>query len=227
MHSMTIGRYSRSPLVEAILDFQVEVPEDRGPSDLAQCRDAAYPEGKSLPPPQKGVLQASGDGKQLFQARSDGLTVHRLAPYQGWTPFREEVRRLWEIYRRTIRPRKVERVALRYINRLDLPFPIAEIKDYLRTSPDVSPDLPQGLAGFFMELNIPQPDLRCTLLLRETVVSPALPGMASVILDLDLFRTEAIPSEEADLWAFLDCLRIRQNAIFEACITDRMRERIQ
>jgi uncharacterized protein (TIGR04255 family) len=245
MHGMTKSRrYSRAPITEAIIDFQVELPEDIELSDLERCQDPAYPRKKALPvlgdqvalgkeaatsPParQVGFLFASADGKQLFQARSNGFTVHRLGPYEGWEPFRNEARRLWDIYRQAVRPQKVARVAVRYINRLDLPSPVEEIRDYLRTSPEVSPDLPQGLEGFFMQLAIPQRDITSTLLLREMAVPPAAPGVASVVLDVDLFRSEDIPADDAEIWAFIENLRARKNAIFQACITDRTREVIQ
>jgi uncharacterized protein (TIGR04255 family) len=245
MHGMTTSRhYSRAPIAEAIIDFQVELPEGVDLSDLERCQDAAYPGRKALTGTndrvgfrtegststtlrQVGFLFASVDEKQLFEARCDGFTVHRLAPYQGWESFRDEARRLWDIYAQTAHPSKVARVALRYINRLDLPLPVVELKDYLRTCPEVSPDLPRELEGFFLQLNIPQPDIKTSLLLRETVVPPAAPGVASVVLDIDLFRSHDIPPDDAGMWAFLESLRARKNKIFEACITDRTRQVIQ
>lgn len=243
MHGMTTSRhYSRTPITEAIIDFQVELPDGVGLSDLERCQDAAYPCKKALPVSvgptelevatsatsrQVGFLFASADEKQVFQARSDGFTMHRLAPYEGWEPFRDEARRLWDLYRQTARPRKVARVAVRYINRLDLPVPLVEMKDYLRTCPEVSPDLPQGLEEFFMQLNIPQRDIKSTLLLRETVVPAPPSGVASVVLDIDLFRSDGIPPDDAGIWACLETLRARKNEIFEACITNRTREVIQ
>jgi uncharacterized protein (TIGR04255 family) len=240
----TSRRYSRSPITEAVIDFRVELPKDVELSDLEACQDAAYADkmglfdtsaqielgneaASSTTSRQVGFLFTTADKKQFFQAHFEGFLMHRLAPYEGWKPFRDEARRLWDRYRQTTRPRKVTRVAVRFINRLDLPSPVGEMKDYLRTSPEVSPDLPQELAGFFMQLNIPQPDIKSTLLLRETAVPPAVPGKESVVLDIDLFRADEIPSDDAGIWAFLESLRSRKNEIFEACITDRTREVIQ
>jgi uncharacterized protein (TIGR04255 family) len=240
----TSKRYSRSPITEAIIDFRVELPREATLADLERCQDAAYPDksglsdttaqiepgneaSSSLASRQVGFLFTSADRKQLFQAHLESFIVHRLAPYAGWEPFRDEARRLWDRYRRTARPRKVTRVAVRYINRFDLPSPVGELKDYLRTSPEVSPDLPQELAGFFMELHIPQSDIKSTLLLRETAVPPAVPGVESVVLDIDLFRSDDLPPDDAGVWALLERLRSRKNEIFEACITDRTREVIQ
>jgi uncharacterized protein (TIGR04255 family) len=226
----TARHYSRSPITEAIIDFQVELPEGVGLSDLERCQDAAYPGKKALTDATAtasrpvGFLFTSADGKQLSQARVQGFTMHRLAPYQGWQPFRDEARRLWDVYRQAVRPRQVTRLAVRFIHRLDLPLPVGELRDYLRTSPELSPELPQGLAGFFLQLNIPQQDSKSTLLLRELVVPPATPEVASVVLDIDLLRTHEIPANDAGMWALIDSFRDRKNEVFEACITDRTRE---
>src|SRR5207253_4384748 len=99
-----------------------------------------------------GYTFTSSDGLQAFQSRLDGFTFSRLAPYNGWESFCSEARRLWNIYREVTQPQAVTRAAVRYINRLDLPLPIRDLKDYLRTVPEVSPDLPQGLSGYFMQL---------------------------------------------------------------------------
>jgi uncharacterized protein (TIGR04255 family) len=223
---------SRSPISEAIIDFQVKLLEGVGSSDIEHCQDAAYPGKKALSreestaetPAATGFLFSSADEKQLYQARSDGFTMHRLAPYESWETFRDEARRLWTLYRETARPLGVERVALRYINRLDLPLPPGELEDYLRTFPEVAPDLPQELEGFFLQLTIAQRDLESTLLLRELIVPPTNPGVVSVVLDIDLVRSAEIPPDEARIWSFIEALHARKTAIFEACITDRARE---
>jgi hypothetical protein len=40
--------YSRSPITEAIIDFQVELPEGVVLADLERCQDAAYANKKAL-----------------------------------------------------------------------------------------------------------------------------------------------------------------------------------
>ena len=174
-----------------------------------------------------GFLFKNGDDKQIFQARLDGFTMSRLAPYESWEPFRDEARRLWNIYREHVKPKQVTRIAVRYINRLDLPLPLSDFKDYLRTFPEVSPDLPQGLAGFFTQLTIPLQDIKSVMLLNEAIIEPAKPECVSIVLDIDIFRTEDLPDTEEGNWELFEELRLRKNYAFEACITDRTRELIK
>ena len=166
----------------------------------------------------------SKDRLQIVQTRLDGFGFSRLAPYQSWESFRDEARRLWAIYRTVVQPTRVTRVAVRYINRLDLPLPFDDLTDYLRTVPEVAPDLPQGLAGYFMRLVIPNDDIESVLVINQALIEPTTEDMSSVILDFDLSRQANLPSDEDALWTIFDVLRERKNEVFEACITDRARE---
>jgi uncharacterized protein (TIGR04255 family) len=242
MQDMTTStNYSRSPIVEAIIAFQVELPEEVKLSDLERCQAREYP-GKQVvtgagelgtevstegPGKPRGFLFTSTDNRQIVQARRDGFMMHRLRPYQGWEPMRDEAQRLWGIYRTATNPRKVTRVAVRFLYRVDLPLPFVEMKNYLRTFPQVSSELLPEPERFFMQLNIQQKDIKSTLLLRETVVPPATQGMVSVVLDIDLFRSDEIPPDECGIWALVDTLHSRKNHIFDTCITNRTREEIQ
>jgi len=236
--------YPNAPITEAIIDLRVELSPDVGLEELRRAhagQEQAYPEVRQLKcvsgrmhlgdevtttasTKPWGHLIRSGDGKQIYQARLDGFTMSRLAPYDRWEPFRDEARRLWNVYKEALSPRRVSRVAVRYVNRIDIPLPLRDFKDYLRTVPEVSPDLPQGLAGYFMRLEIPMPDIKSGCLLNEAIIKPAAPNVVSVVLDIDVFRTEDLPTEEDDIWRFVEDLRDRKNSVFEACITDKARE---
>jgi len=174
-----------------------------------------------------GLVCSSMDQRQIFQARIDGFTFSRLAPYDRWESFRDEARRLWAAYRMIAQPERVTRIAVRYVNRLDLPLPLRDFKDYLRTVPEVSPALPQGLTNFFMQLHIPQDDLDAMLLLNQAMIPPAHGGVVSVVLDIDLFRSKDLPDDDDSMWGIFEQLHTRKNDIFEGCITDLTRELIR
>lgn len=243
----TRPHYSKAPITEAIIDLRVTLPEGTKVAQMEQCganEAGPYPTRKNITTAitrmelgerfstsattdHVGFAFTSADTKQVFQVRLDGFAMIRLAPYDTWEPFRDEARRLWDSYRASARPVKVQRMAVRYVNRLDLPLPLADFKEYLRTLPEVSSDLPQLLAGFFMQLNIPQEDIRSTLLLNQTIMGPPRPDVISVVLDLDLFREVELPTQEEEIWRLFEDLHDRKNQIFEACITDSLRKLIQ
>jgi uncharacterized protein (TIGR04255 family) len=238
--------YSRAPITEAVIDLRVEPPPGLTLASLAEVQSGereTYPTrrdmfraqadlsigaqvGAAVAQVQNGYAFESADGRQIFQARLDGFLFSRLAPYDRWETFRNEARRLWQIYQAITRPQGVSRAAVRYINRLDLPLPLTDFRDYLRTVPEIAAELPQGLTGYFMQLQIPQEDLGSMLLLNEAMMPPSGEDLVSVLLDIDLSRPNGLPSAEEDLWKFIEELHVRKNEIFEACITDRTRELI-
>jgi len=246
MQSMGKSRtYPRPPITEALIDIRVELPETVTVADLERCcveLEASFPTrnvlneatgqiqlvpdfSASTQTRTRGFICTAADQKRAFQARLNGFTMNRLAPYTNWEDFRDEARKIWKAYRNAVRPEKVTRVAVRYINRFDLPQPVMDLKDYLRTAPEVSADLTRP-AGFFMQVVIPQEDIHGVLILTEAATEAPGPNLSSIILDIDLSRTVDVPLDDEGVWGVFETLRRRKNEIFEACITDRTRELI-
>ncbi len=241
----TSRHYSRAPITEAIIDFRV-ILDDRvtdATIDLDSAVLAEFPNKEPIqtasvtigPAPdlqieterqQIGFKYTSADGVKVFQATRDGFTFNHLTPYDSWEPFRDEAMRLWHIYRSAFEPIRVTRVAVRYVNRLELPAAGLDFDDYLLTFPRIGADLPQMLAGFFMQLELPQIDLDSTLIINVTFASSTDPNIVPVILDLDLFCVQPWMSDDEGIWGLLERLRVRKNEAFEASITDATRRLI-
>jgi uncharacterized protein (TIGR04255 family) len=237
-------RYSRSPITEALIDIQVQLSQEVGLDALAQLGSSIQSEyqkrdnllilqgqviagasvGATASQSHIGYSFSSTDEKQILQVRLDGFTFSRLAPYNCWEIFRDEAKRLWNIYRSLTHIDVIARLSVRYINRIDIPLPVGDLKEYLRTFPEVSSDLPQGLSGYFLQLQIPQADLAATLVLNQALVPPPTSDLVSILLDLDLFRELDIPNKEAEIWDILEQMHEIKNKAFEACITELTRE---
>ena len=244
----TRRHYSRSPVLEAVIEIRVELPDDVREETLRAARagdEARYPDvvpvmqgavninldaTGSTPPTTSATAQRAGylfrGPAELFQATRDGFSYHKLAPYSEWESCRDEARRLWAKYRHVARPRRLTRLGLRYVNRLDLPTP-AELKDYLLTFPEIAPGPPQFLSGYMMQLSIPQPDLPgAVLVMRQGLVGAPAPGVASLLLDIDLAYVLNLSGDSDEFWHVFEELHNRQIATFESCITDKTRELI-
>jgi uncharacterized protein (TIGR04255 family) len=245
------GRYSRAPIIEAVIEIRVSLDPSITLSRLARIEkreSQRYPNvqkrmevqgeiglqetgvSASAVGSQTGHVLTSRDEKYIAQIRMDGFSCSRLAPYESWTPFHNEAMRLWALYRQVASPKIVNRLGVRYINRLDIPSQIIEIKDYLRTSPEISPALPQTLAGYFMQIQVPLPEHTAMVNINSTIVEPPTPNTTSLILDIDTFRqVELSTSSESfddDLEKALAELRRAKNFVFEGCITPATREMI-
>ncbi|MEJ7591281.1 MAG: TIGR04255 family protein [Planctomycetaceae bacterium] len=238
--------YSKAPITEAIIDLRIAARAGINLEQLRRLSDEdqeRFPRidpifettGKLQVQPgisasasahqnQTGFRAISSDQKVVCQRQLSGFTLSRLAPYESWEPFRDLARELWDSYRTTVGCEAVTRIAVRYVNRIDIPESPVELKQYFRTSPEVSPDLPQMMEGFFMQIRLPQSDIASTAVLNQTIVASDKAGCTPVVLDIDLFRDHALPNDECELWDFFEVLHNRKNEIFEACITDAARE---
>ena len=236
-------QYENAPITEALIDVRVDLPMDVTLERL----EGIHSQIKTLYPAKKkqinfqsrfsagdeigavtrqsvvGFAFSTENGKHVFQARLDGFTFSRLRPYGNWIELRDEGRRLWEIYRAVAQPKRITRVAVRYVNQIDIPIASIDYKDYFRTTPEVSPALPQGLSGFFMQLQFPQPEFGGLLILTQAAVPPPSESMNSVILDIDVFKEGAEMVSDDDVWGLLEILRGRKNDFFEGCLTDKAR----
>lgn len=175
-----------------------------------------------------GFRFASRDERHIFYARLDGFAFSIRAPYDSWEPFRDEARRLWNLYRSVSRIENITRAAVRYVNQVNIPGEQVELDEYFRTAPDISSDYAHGqLARFFMQLQLWQEDLDCWLMINEAPTQSPDAQTVSVLLDLDLFQERFDQpwgvEEDAAVWEFLERLRDRKNEVFEASITDKTR----
>lgn len=206
--------YSRPPITEAIIDLRVDPPEGFDASSLrkisqrlgesyskVEAINAATGQIQLVPEIRASASSThigysfhSHDGVYVCRTRTNGFTMSHLSPYDKWDAFREETRRISNFYRDQTNPVRINRVAVRYINRIDIPLPLVDFKDYLLTVPEIAPKLPQGLTGFFLQLSIPFPDIVSTAIINETIVEPHRSDIVSVVLDIDIFRTSALPT---------------------------------
>lgn len=237
-----------APITEALIDIRVKATSGFDVNRLQSLHDSikeVYPEkiprkdwqGKfeikaDGPEISAGGGQTSGyhfksaDKKQIFQAKVDGFTFNRLKPYENWGVFRTEAKRLWHLYRGIVSA-DIIRVAIRYINKFNMPLPIKDFSEYLSAPPTVPPELPQGVPSFFSRVVILNPEIEVTAIITQ-VLEPAIdPNAAPIILDIDAFRSNPDGITEEETWILLDKLREFKNQIFFSSITDKAKELFQ
>ena len=81
------------------------------------------------------------DRCQLVQFRKQGFCFNRLAPYSGLEEYVPKIERTWGLFRELRNPVRVQKVSLRFINRIVLPAGAhcrLELEDYLDICPRLS-----------------------------------------------------------------------------------------
>lgn len=167
----------------------------------------------------RGIIFSNTKNNKQVQFRVDGFTLNFLAPYSNWDEFYNEALVLWNIYFNNLKPKEINRIALRYINKIDIPLPLESFQEYITNMPPIPKSLPQFYNGFFMQIQVPCEDNNYTALITETIETPTK-DLIPFILDIDVFK------EINNDFKFTDFNYIRsmKNLIFEDFITDKTRK---
>jgi uncharacterized protein (TIGR04255 family) len=245
--------YAKAPIVEAVLDIRVRLRATPDLQTLSGISDPAYPDNFRQPfqlqvriqggvaPDQPsiepsieqlsrplGAMHRSSDEKQVFQARIDGFTFNRLAPYENWGSFAREARRLWGVYRDAVQVERIESLALTYLNQIGLPLG-ASFEEYFRTYIEVAPELPQTLTNYSLSFQVDLPGGHGVLSITQGYGPPRREGFVNNLLNIQALKIigEDVNPSEQELWQMFERLRDAKSDAFEACITDRVREMIR
>lgn len=235
-------RFPNAPITEAILDIQVTYPSPVEPARLEAFQDlirASYPvkqgrtkwqgeihlgEGavaQAVRQRAQGFLFRSADEHRAVQARQDGFTFNWLKRYESWEALRDEARPHWERYRDTFNPEAVTRLGLRYINRIEIPLPFTDFRDYVKTAPDVAPGLPQGVSALFMRLEIPDVERALMGIITETFQAPMDDGKRlPFIFDIDVVSGATFEPNSNAIWETFEKMRDYKNQIFFNSMTE-------
>ncbi|GAB3790349.1 TIGR04255 family protein [Nocardioides ungokensis] len=243
-------RYAHAPIVEAILELQVRNRDDLTVEELARLGlegdfaeatpifnvegqlefvDGAFT--SQAHGAQVGWAHQRTDGQRVVQAGIDRFTFIWRGPYDNWDAFADEAWTHWNNYLRTAEPLEVGLIGVRFVNRIPMRKVSIEIKDYLRTSVELSPYLPQAVNALFMQVEMPLNRYQANATITSAMDTSPNPetGQPAValILDIDtkaeLNRVTDDPEFDAALRAIVGRLRTAKNYVFEACITDATR----
>lgn len=214
LENFHFGVEDRFPVVkpEAIFELQFtavegQVPEIQGPTNEPI-----------------GFLFQSENGEKQVQVHRNGFTLRRLKGYENWELFSREARELWQRYIEIAQPEQATRIGLRYINQINLPFPIDDFKRYILTTPEIAPNVPQNLASYFMRLVLPDPNSPATAIINQAM-NPVLQDakMAPLFFDIDVFMTAAYSPKSEAIWDGFMKLRQFKNQIFYDSLTEETR----
>ena len=249
---MTDIHYDKAPILEAIIDVQVRYQAEPGLAVFADLMKSlqprfpvaaplstvgvqfGFPRALAVPMHATNVVQSGfrlstqkNDRVALIQPR--GFTFSHLPPYSEWATFRDEAMAVWEQFRSVTKPDGITRISTRYINRIEIPLPTFELSDYFHLRPEIpSQGIPQMINAFFMQCQMAQPDFGNDVTAFMNMGSAgSSPVSQHILLDFDLVSMRPMAAESEAVIELLDRLRMRKNELFEACITDKVRELIK
>jgi uncharacterized protein (TIGR04255 family) len=240
--------FSNAPITEAILDIKAKLPDGVGLNIFDEFQENikthfgdrktkhsfhaefSFSPGKDETTPVvpknkiEGYLFHSKNENKIVQARLDGFTFNKLKPYEDWNKFHGEARNLWELYSKIVKPISIDRIALRYINRIEIPLPFDDFREYILTTPQIAPGLPQALSHFLMRIEIPNDKIGAIAIITQTMQKSTESQKLPLIFDIDAIKMANYTEKESDMWEDFNLLRQFKNEIFFNSITKKTKE---
>ncbi len=240
--------FPNAPIVEAILDIRVELPEDISLDILDRYHDRVrddYPvkrrrqvvegaisvEEKTGDSAVKSATKVVGyafsseGSRKVVQARLDGFSLSKMKPYENWEALRDEARFLWKAYEETTSPLRISRIALRYINRIEIPLPLDDFNEYLLTAPEIAKGIPQNLMDFLIRYVIPNPEIESIAIVILAMEKPSQDKITlPVIFDIDVFKSMDHSAHDLIIWEYFEELRDYKNIIFFESLTAKCKD---
>lgn len=191
------------------IDFQFEL----GPQPI----------GHSLLPPRQRMCYKHKDRPLLLQLGPNVFTVNVLPEYAGWDMMCQDVLGAWQQAKKALKPEKITRIGLRYINRIsmtndeDMPGEWFHASDYL-------PVAVLRSKGSFLSRVESQidPENRIIVTFAESR-SDNDSQKKDIIFDIDRIRYKTIPLKDKTLLSEMNHLHDHIWEIFKSAQTDRLK----
>ena len=171
-----------------------------------------------------GYRLISNDEKKILDLQKKNFTFSILKPYTDWENLVNQTKTYWTQINKIIEVEHVHRVAVRYVNNLDIKSPIVDFSDHLTSPPIIHPDLPQAASSFLSRIVLPNPEKDITAIITQSLNSGDHSKSVPVILGIDVFQINDTGYNESDIWETPAILREYKNDIFFNSITEKQLE---
>ena len=173
-----------------------------------------------------GFRLTSEDKKSVAQFSRDGLVFSRLKPYEDWNHFAAEARRLWRMFVDFASPEEIQRLGVRFINRMEGCTP-DNLKEYLKDPPTCPSSLPLIEFLYQSTFNVPGHSLGVRIVKTLQSECQGLTVEMGLLLDVDVFTTNPISCDDGTMDAILPKMRWLKNRTFFGLLTQSAIDRFK
>jgi uncharacterized protein (TIGR04255 family) len=164
--------------------------------------------------------------RHVAQFTPHGVLLSRLEPYEEWQTFQSEAMRFWGIFLELANPIAIERLGVRYINRILLKNG-EQPSLYLRTMPPNPPGIELSSEAFFHQNSYQVPNYPYHINWVQTIQPQGADpsdGQA-LIVDIDVSTSDLIELDHSTLTQRLLEMRWLKNKFFFSCMTETALQR--
>ena len=239
-----------SPLIEAVCEFRFVLKEDFSGQQTKvfydQIKDnfPVHEKGKrhqlefqirpdKTPEENKEAIKPgvyefekylSEDKKYSVQLNKNTVSIHRVEPYTSWKDFTPLIQQVYEAYVSCFSPEEIERIGMRYINKITTPSEDFSFNKYFTINASL-PSLEENeQKSIFLGSVFEQEKGRDAIkvqFLEKQLKNPSTER--NFVLDLDYFLVESTVSlKGVDKW--IEIAHTNLENVFEGMITDETRK---
>jgi len=237
-------KFKKPPIVEAICEFRFSKETQWDPtipgSVYEKVKDQ-FPHKESRLDPQvimkteetgfnqnpvasQRVLMLSGDRSSLIQVGPHLLSINQLKPYAGWEHFRPKIKRAYETLGGITEINGIDRMALVYIDRIEIPGKRVKIEDYFKFYPKLGMELPHAHTNFVVGVEFPYNEKRDSCRLQLTSAMATVKDHLAVLLTTEyyLVKQKSVSPDMALDW--MEDAHTQVRALFKGCITENLED---
>lgn len=244
----SVRHLTKAPIVEAIVDLRVKASPDFDVRSLEavhsqiksrfpklnryHVQQASFsltstsaPEVVATELGLQGFVIKSDDEREIAQFRVDGFTFSRLKRYTSWREVVDTALDLWKRYVSLASPLAVTRVALRYVNRIELAGDLP-LDEYLTAGPRIPSSLPDEITGFLSRVFLTDKNTDRHAIITQVLEPRVSNEPLNLLLDIDVyneFKDAAATNLDFDgIIKSLDRLHDFKNQVFFASLTEHV-----
>ena len=182
-------------------------------------------QGKLIQQTQPSLQFLNEDRTAIVRIAPESLSIHQLHPYNGWAIFQAQILDSLQLYYSAAHPNALNRLGLRYVNRIGMSSINFELEDYFKLVPSVPNPIPQIFPSFLLNIEVPYETPQSGLRMIFGTVVPENEERLAYILDFDMFSTnELILFSEVSQW--LEIAHERISIAFDAAFTEKAHQEI-
>jgi len=237
-------KYNNSPIIEAVCEFRfgndtiwnmtipgilyAEIQKDFPHIQQHMLQDINLPQDTPTKGAQITTIPLtqfqSENKKRIIQVGSRILSINRLKPYDTWSEFKSTIESTFNTLGKKVELRSIQRIGLRYINRIEIPEKSAKLEDYFKFRPFLGEGLNEyPYVGFIVGCVFPFNEERDSCKVELTRVLPENSDASAFMLDIDYFLNKPHGIEVDQSLEWIERAHDKTEIFFEGCISDPLR----
>jgi|GEM_PF-2637165 len=168
-----------------------------------------------------GIEFRDTESKVVIRIQRDGISYHKLKPYTSYDTILPDIKTLWTKYCEIFTPNGINKIGLRFVNRIDLPDEVSaeNLSDYLSVVPHVKLPLEANIKNILSRVHVEANSLNGYISFSN--ISGPIQQIEAVILDIDTWKDQDLAIDSQSIWQNFSQLRAFKNKLFLESLTDK------